>query len=277
MSTARTRSASQVALQIPEILLQIFSSSPQAALPALSRVCRRFNAPVNSLLYENIAIRWHPGAMELILRSFDANPQLLAIVKSLVVSGGETGIFGESKSLEFLRRLHALRHLSFRHLEANDPRPLMSPSLKKDLNNTMGRLVSLTVERMDSLFWESVFGEANTLEKLELYRCYLPSFGNQRPALRHLLIDNIHFSLSDVGEFALEYIKTLETLRLDFDIGHQENDWLPPKTTFDKLTHLHLCAPPNPEVPHIQSFVRSMPFLRHLRLDGWGDGDINNQ
>lgn len=275
----------QIALQIPEILLNIFTYSSKSDLPSISLVCRAFTSPAYSFLYQYVSLEWDKNKIEALLqllRSFDANPKLYTLVKCVDItyydgeaSPGDPDASwtndGQPRLVNCLGHLQRLRHLSLDNLQLDDRLPTVNSSLQNDLDRVMGGLVSLQVIGVTSSFWVNLCGRATSLQELDLMNPSALFLTIELPPLLHLELSCGMRSWTELWAFASGFSKTLETLQLIW--FHQDFlNFQSTNTTFDRLTHLYLRPPKPSNLQPIQSILQSMPCLRHLRFVDWTDG-----
>lgn len=290
-------SATQVALQIPEIVLEIFSRAVTYDLPVLARVCRAFTLPAYSLLYQALSLTWHFSSLQTLLQSLDANPQLSKLVKYVEIDSTlprgkdphrdparvkwiegkvldlQVGKDEALMMLEFLRCLQGLRHLSLQSAGLDMDVFSISPLYQRELDEVMRGLRSLKVANMTSAFWERACGSATRLDRLEVgFTSFIPSF-QTRPPLRHLDIQVDDSNFVDVGNLVSGVSDTLETLHLFWmGVALHVPTFMPLDCIFDKLSHLYIDAAETRHVQTIQSLVKSAPFLRYFH---WGDVNMD--
>lgn len=213
--------AAQVALRTPEILLNIFSNASTLDPISLALVCRAFTAPAYSLLYRKLSLEWRVDTVELLLRSFNSNPNLSTLVHSVEIWDQITNErWKESEAVDslvdFLRRLKNLHHLSLNciHWSGGEP-PSIPISLQTDFHTVMRGLVRLDLDRVASSFWEGVCGGTTSLDRLSLTNSFYPTF-QTLPPLRHLEIFHAIYNDMEISHesetLALGFTKTLDTL-----------------------------------------------------------------
>lgn len=88
-SSPRTASnpTTRKALQVPELLLRIFSYADKSDLVNLAIVCTHCTPSARSILYGDIDIGWQFKTAQPLLNAFGLNPELLDLVHSLRVTG----------------------------------------------------------------------------------------------------------------------------------------------------------------------------------------------
>lgn len=215
----------------------------------------------------------------MLLRSFDLNPDLYALVKSVQISferegpreqgASWTGTDGGERKLgTFLGHVHRLRQLQLHSLPSTEETPPLSGLIQKNIEAVIGGLLSLQLVDVASAFWMHLCGFATSLDQLDLIFSQFPSFIRPLPPLRHLEIAPGNKTLEEFGPFLSRFSKTLETLHLTWGIG---NDWRhnSPQigSTLDKLTYLRLYSPANYNPQPIQSLLKSTPCVRFLRWE----------
>lgn len=99
-SSYNVNPTTQTALQIPELLLNIFYYVSPSDLTRLACVCLAFTPPARTTLYREIRLTWRFTEVEPLLRAFEANPNLSHEVRSSNITG-----FGYGDLLEDLQQI----------------------------------------------------------------------------------------------------------------------------------------------------------------------------